>query len=249
MKRSFQYTCLLAFAATFWCACEKTALVEYVQPDMIYFYKDPNLSEKDSLSYSFAIKSETMQFDTVQIPVRIMGTAKDYDRVVTWGTVDSLTTAVAGTDYEVLPAKVPAGAYTAYVPVRILRNAAQKTKEVRLLLEIRESKDFKPGIDDARGGDWAYPGAGIRYLVKINDFLTKPNNWDSWLKYFFGSYSQVKYAFIIDVTGRAEFPDTGPNALPYGQFQYFESVCRNALEAYEAEHGTLMDEFGNPVTF
>ncbi|WP_126246246.1 DUF4843 domain-containing protein [Chitinophaga rhizosphaerae] len=249
MKRTFQYTCLLLAAAFSLGACEKSGLVEYSLPDMVYFYKDASSDARDSLSYSFAIRSATLEYDTIRIPVQIMGTARDYDRVVTWGTVDSLTTAVAGTDYEVLPSKVPAGAYTAEVPVKVLRNAAQKTTEVRLWLEIRESKDFRPGIEDSRGSSWSHPGAGRRFLVKINDFLTKPNNWDSWLKYFFGTYSQVKYAFIIQATGRAEFPWGSANGLPYGQFQYFQTVCRNALETYEAEHGTLMDEFGNPVTF
>ncbi|WP_109700765.1 DUF4843 domain-containing protein [Chitinophaga deserti] len=248
MKKAIQYTTLLFTCAFALGACEKSELVDYNQPDMIYVFKDFDSDVKDSASYSFAIKDESLQYDTVFVPVRIMGTAKDFDREVKWAPVDSLTTAVAGTDYEILPAKVPAGAFSANIPVKVLRNTAMKTNEVRLMVEIRQSKDFAPGISDANGSSWYMPGASRRYLVKINDFLTKPNNWDSFLKFFFDTFSQVKYAFIIKVTGRSEFP-SGSTGLPYAQFVYYETVCRNALAEYEAANGPLIDEFGNRVTF
>jgi hypothetical protein len=87
-------------------------------------------------------------------------------------------------------------------------------------------------------------------LVKINDFLTKPSNWDSWLVYFFGDYSQRKYRFIIEVTGRGDFPSGGgAGSLPYGQFVAYQQLMVQALNEYEAEHGHMLDENGDIVEF
>lgn len=249
MKNVIHTIYFVALSVIFISACKKSELVKYDQPDMLYIHKDFNSATRDSTTYSFAIQSASKQYDTVWVPVRIMGVARDYDREVTLGAVDSLTTAVEGTDYEFINAIVPAGAYTAQLPVKVLRSIAMKDHELRLTIEIKSSKDFLPGISNSAAISTSTPGADTRYLIKINDFLTKPDNWDTRLKYYFGTYSQVKYAFVIQATGRALFPSSGPDALPYSQFSYYQQICKNALADYEAINGPLIDEFGNRVTF
>jgi hypothetical protein len=249
MKKSIHYIYLFAFALILGSACKKSSLVKYDQPDMLYIYKDFNSATRDSTTYSFAIQSASKQYDTVWVPVRIMGVAKDYDREVSLAAVDSLSTAVEGTDYEFVKAIVPAGTYATQLPVKVLRSTSMKDHELRLTIEIKASKDFQPGISNSAAISTSTPGADTRYLIKINDFLTKPDNWDTRLKYYFGTYSQVKYAFIIQATGRAVFPSSGPDALPFSQFPYYQQVCKKALAEYEALNGPLMDEFGNRVTF
>lgn len=229
-------------------SCKKSELQAYEMQDMVYIVKDYNSAITDSLTYSFAIRDEALMQDTVFVPVRIMGVAKDFDREIKVGVVDTATAATAGTDYEILPTKIPAGSYTSEIPVLLHRSASLATVSKRLKLIILASKDFQPGIPNDKALGYSYPGSATTCLIVFNDYLTKPANWDTWLKYFFGSYSQVKYKFVIDVTGRSEFP-SGATGLPYGQMTYYKQVCKNALAEYESANGPLIDEFGQQVSF
>ncbi|RYY60160.1 MAG: DUF4843 domain-containing protein, partial [Chitinophagaceae bacterium] len=131
-------------------------------------------------------------------------------------------------------------------PVIIKRSAELKSQEFRLQLQVIESKDFKPGVpNSAVAGSFA--GASLQYLVKINDFLTKPSNWDSRLATFFGTYSQVKYKFVIDVTGIVEFSyGFAGAAIAYSEMQYYQALCKRKLAEYVAVNGPLIDEAGLP---
>jgi len=228
-------------------ACKKSELTSYTQPDMIYVYKEFYDANKDSLTYSFAIMPDGVMTDTVNVPLRIMGNARDKDRVVTIQTVAAGTTATSQ-QYTILPTNVKAGAFTTNIPILVNRTPEMKTREVRILLEIGASDDFLPGIPNTTAAINRAGGA-TQYLVKINDFLTKPSNWESLLSTYFGTYSQVKYKFIIDVTGRTEFPITGQDMVSPSQFLFYKQLCRVRLETYNAANGPLKDEFGIFVTF
>jgi hypothetical protein len=206
-----------------------------------------NNPNKDSATYSFAIKSNSIMTDTVKVPLRIMGNASDKDRTVAIQTVADSTTATSQ-QYAIQPTIVKAGAFTTEIPVQVKRTPGMKTTEVRIWLEIVRSDDFLPGIPNTTPTATRAGGA-TRFLVKINDFLTKPSNWESVLSNYFGTYSQVKYKFIIDVTGRTEFPISGPEMISPSQFLFYKKLCREELEVYNANNGPLKDEFGLFVTF
>lgn len=249
MKNIFQFFAAIMMCVFLMTSCKKAELIKYQLPDMVYFYKASGLTNNDSTTYSFAIKDKTLLTDTVFLPMQIMGGAKDYEREIKLVAVDSLTTAVAGTDYVLIKTVIPAGAFNANVPMIVKRDPVIKTIEKRLVLEVQQSKDFLPGVPSTSVTSISNAGGTTRYLVKINDYLTKPNNWDTYLKIFFGAYSQVKYGFIIQATGRALFPLGVPGGLSYDQMSYYRQVCRNALAEYVAQNGPLIDEFENPVTF
>jgi hypothetical protein len=228
-------------------ACTKSELTSYTQPDMIYVYKDFYNTNKDSATYSFAIKPNGLMTDTVKVPLRIMGNARNNDRMVAIRTVTGNTTATIQ-QYTILPTIVKAGSFTTEIPVLVNRTADMKTKEVRILLEIVASPDFQPGVPNTTATT-SRAGGATQYLVKINDFLTKPSNWESVLSTYFGAYSQVKYKFIIDVTGRTEFPISGQEIVSPSQFLFYKKLLREELEKYNAANGALTDEAGSPVTF
>lgn len=229
-------------------SCKKSELTSYEQEDMIYIYKDAFNLKRDSVTYSFAIKPASLLIDTVKIPVRIMGVAKTNDREVKLVAIDSATTAVEGLHYSFLPYTIPAGAYTADLPVVIKRTTDMKNQEFRLKLMIVDSKDFKPGVPNSPvAGNYA--GAGIQYLIKMNNFLSKPANWDTQLVTYFGTFSQVKYKFVIDVTSKTEFLVGAPPLMSIGEINYFKALCKSKLVEYNAANGPLMDEFGAAVVF
>ncbi len=228
-------------------ACKKSDLTSYTQPDMIYFYKNYYNTDKDSIVYSFAIKSDALTTDTVKIPVRIMGVASDRDRTVNIRVVADSSTAL-GDQYTLLPTIVQAGSYTAEVPLLVKRTPELKTTEVRLLLEVGESADFKAGISNSSSSS-SRAGGSTRFPVRINDFLTKPSNWDSFITYFLGAYSQVKYKLVIEITGRTQFLTSGDDPVTISQMTYFKILCRNYLADFNAVNPPLVDENGVLVTF
>lgn len=248
MPRNIQYLLLPVLFGCLITACKKSELTRYTQPDMIYFYKDYYNADKDSTVYSFAIKPNALLVDTVKIPLRIMGLATGTDRSVNIQVVADSSTALPE-QYALLPTIVKAGAYTANVQLLVKRAPALKTNDVRVLLAIGTSDDFLPGVYNSAASA-SRGGGSQRYPVRINDFLTKPSNWDSFIATYFGVYSQVKYKLVIDVTGRTQFLISGDDAVTTSQMTYFKIKCRNYLADLNTASGTkLKDENGTEITF
>lgn len=229
-------------------SCTKSELTSYAEPDMVYIYKDYFGTKNDSTTYSFAIKANSLTKDTIKIPVRIMGLAKSTDRVVNVAIVTDSTTAVAGQHFDLLPTVIKAGQYTANIEVLVKRAADLQLAEVKLLLEINESADFKPGVPATTPVN-PRAGGNLRYKIKLNDILTKPSNWDTRLTTFFGTYSKVKYLYIINVTGLTEFNYGVSGGPSYNEMVYYNILLRTAMANYVAANGPLLDENGIAVTF
>lgn len=248
MRNQFKLLLALTTISFLGQGCTKSELLRYEAIDMVYFYKDPYKANNDSFNYSFAIKPDGLQEDTVWLTMRIMGEARDFDRVVNLAPDPDGTTAVLGTHYYLPPYIIPAGAFSANLPVVVKRTPEMKTQSVTILLKVIESADFAPGVPNSPvTGSLA--GAGLHYLVRVSDFLVKPSNWDNMLVIFFGSYSQVKYKFIIDVTGKTEFPFGPPPQMSYGELLYYKAFVKMKYQEYEALNGPLIDEFGSPLAF
>lgn len=247
MKRITLTILLLPFLLCWLAGCSKSELTAYTQQGMVYFYRTAYGITNDSTTLSFAIKADTLVADTVWLDVRIMGEAAPKDRVVKLEAWADSTTAVEGVDYTFLPSVIKAGAFTARLPVLIKRNAGQKTRELRLLVRLGTSADFAPGALGITSGQM--PGATLKYLIKINDFLTKPANWESFLVYYFGAYSQVKYKLIIDATGRVEFLTSGADAVIGPTVAFYALQAQQLQAEMEAVNGPLLDENGNAITF
>lgn len=249
MKHTLKQILIPALLLTFVTACEKSELTKYDQSDMVYIYKDYFSATKDSVTYSFAIKPTSLSIDTVKVPLRIMGVAKTTDRTVTVRAVPDSSTAVAGQHYDFLPVLIKAGEYAGNIPVLVKKTGDLKTGEKRLLVEVMESSDFKPGIPNTVPLN-PRAGGSLRFLIKINDALTKPANWDTQLASYFGTYSQAKYKFVIEVTGRTEFIfGSGADNISTSQILFYKTSCKNALLAYEAANGPMLDENGIRITF
>lgn len=228
-------------------SCKKSELQAFDQTGMVHFYKKFDNPHKDSVQYSFAIKPDALMEDTVKLPVRIAGVAADKDRTIALKAVADSTNAVEGVDYKIYSAIIRAGNYNDSVVLLVYRKPEMKTVNKRLLLEIIPSADLLPGLTNTASGT-LLTGGSVRLLVKINDYLTQPANW-SMLSAFFGAFSVAKYKFIIQVTGLAEFTYGVSGGIPYAQMTAYQGMLRQALSDYNNEHGTLMDENGQPVTF
>lgn len=235
MKKNWLHRFTLALFITGWaCGCQKEERLIYKDVPRIYIYKNTLAYAYDSLNYSFAVKNSARVRDTVWATVRIMGDAISKDRVIEFRPVDSLTTAVEGRDYELMKYIMPSDSFTTRLGIIIRKTPEMDVKTLKLVMKLMPSRDFQTGIYDQ-----------LFYRVVISNILVKPNDWDSWLKNYFGSYSERKYRFIIDVLGIAEFTD----AMSYSEYGYFAQRMKNALADYETKNGPMIDENGNRVVF
>lgn len=211
-------------------ACEKDELTAFKIKSGIGFYKEGIDAGRDSLSMSFAILKDNIVADTIELPLRIVGKVADVDRVVTVIADPEKTTAIAES-YDILPTTVLAGEYTTTLKIRINRIPELKEKEARLWLILQPSNELQVGAKESDN-----------YLLKFNDYLTKPNPWD---EVRFGAYSQSKYSLIIRETGYSTFNGLTPDILIY-----IAAKCRVALYEYEVLYGKeMVDENGVPVRF
>lgn len=239
---------LLAFLLVLVSACSKD-ITAYQEDSRAYFY-DLTATQYPqqvySRTFSFATMDNTVTVDTQYIPVKIQGLASDHDRIFAAKALADSTTAIAGTDYRLLPGVIKANAFTGMLPLVLFRTAQLKTVTLRLYMSIADTADFKAGVDENN-----------YYLVSWNDDLIKPNNWDTspGLKLFFGDYSRVKYEFIISVLHKSSFDFlTGrtydPTKITVDQMYDYAAQLKSALKTYNATHTPpLTDEYGIQVTF
>ncbi|WP_316821568.1 DUF4843 domain-containing protein [Pedobacter gandavensis] len=219
------YLFLLAFAF-FQTACKKEKLMPYELEASINMYKQNG----DSTVYSFAVKEENVAYDTIKIPLRIMGLTAPKDRVVNYGVIPEKTT-VSTANYELLPVFIPANSSVGTLMVKVIKTEELRKTEGRIWITLGSSSDFKPGTKELQ-----------TFLIRLNNFLSKPSFWD---EIRFGPYSQVKYGLIIRETGFSEFSNIGVENLIY-----IRGVGRNYVANYLRENGTeLLDENKVPVRF
>lgn len=215
----------------------------------VYINKESMDSYKDSITYSFAVKPDALMQDTVFIPVRITGMPMQRDRQVPLTAVKDSTTAIAGEHYELPVCIIKADSFSTKYAVVVKRRPDLKNKEVRLLLQVSPNQDFPLNITQLANGYNPF------YLIRLNDKLTKPDKWEapgSWLQTFFGNYSETKFKFIIQVTGKSNWPPRGRDgagAPVLNDMYNYSSMLHEALRLYEAAHGPMIDENGDRVVF
>lgn len=215
-------------------ACKKETLL-YDEPGRLNFRKEYLDPKQDSTTYSFAIKPASLQQDTVWLKLGLMGRLTDTDREIKLEVIPDSTTAVANVHYQLFKYVLPANSHQIDLPVLIKRDPSLKNQQVRLYLKIGASSDLLPGVDTMQA-----------YKVRINDRITKPDNWDRELIYFFGTYSNNKYLFIIQTLGVSEFVNPFSEMSKY---DYYKGQIKNALEDYKQQHGhPYLDENGFEVT-
>ncbi|MDR0766093.1 MAG: DUF4843 domain-containing protein [Odoribacteraceae bacterium] len=204
----------------------------------------------DSLTYNFAYQKE---HDSIVFYARLSGLPSDVDRAFRLEAVEGDSALV---HYRTIDYILPAGAYQAAYPLYIDKPDgydAFKERDGRVVFKVKENPHFAEGAVETN-----------RLHVVFKNYVGKPDNWDVAtypyrpLSTYFGVYSDVKYSFVIQVTGRSNFKiyyTTSPTAvLADDEVTALEATdmknrCKIALLEHNATHGTLLDENNEPVTF
>lgn len=233
-------------------ACEENERLAYDAGARVYFYEQvvsgAVTEEVYEANYSFADKSSELQQDTLFVTTQVMGTAATVDRSFKATVVgdSSMHQQVDGvTYYTVLDGVIKAGEIQGYLPLVLYRTALIKDSTLQVTLQITEdeSYDLQPGVPDY-----------TVFTVYWADRLIEPDNWETELYYFFGTYSDTKYQFMIDILGISEYTIYS-RFNPEGQYtsaQIYDFVnhLKEALADYNAANDPdLTDENGELVTF
>lgn len=219
-------------------SCKEEEVMVYEGENTVSFYDYYVITNPRTYAFS-ADDNEDKVDDSVFVEVQITGKLADYARKIKLKAVTG-TTARAGIDYD-FPAEItlPAGAHKTRFPIYLYKTPQMMLDTMTLVIEPAESADFKVGA--TRVNDSNYDKLFKQLTYYIHDMLTQPSGWSSLT---FGTFSSVKYRFMIETIPSASASSwtsaNGPKRLP---------VLRAALTDYELANGPLLDESNNRVTF
>lgn len=173
-------------------ACEEEQITSFED------YSAVNFVTK-SVEYSFLgnVEGEFIQ----EANVRIMGNAKDYDRLFKVEVInDSLTTASTN-QFEIIDGIVYSGEFTGALRVKVLNSAALDSTKVSIHLKIVDTEDFNKGNLETN-----------ELVITWSNKIVVPV-W-SYFKYFFSSTSSTScYRAIVEATGYTKFTSTEYGAV------------------------------------
>ena len=238
--KQISHKILALIVSVLFASCAKDERLMYNEAPAVYFNK-AGQGDADSVDYTFGMAPESMKEDSVFLWVKIIGVAEDRDREFNLRVVEGAT-AKEGYHYKIGRTVIPAGAYEARIPVYVYRKAGLKDSTVTATFELLESADFKLGFPD-KGFNSKYDR--LHYKLSITDKLLKPGNWETVWQSFFGSYSLVKFQFLIQATGVTNW-----NAYPFPQnSRFMVQQAKLALLEYQQTNGPLIDENDQEVYF
>lgn len=196
----------------------------------------------DSMRFTFStLPTDSMEV-TMESTLTVQGRTADYNRSIHLRVDKEATTAPAGVYSFPEEVTLKAGEHSVAFPVVLRRTTEMQQKDVRLCIEIAPTGDLTTGVNDASS-----------LTIVWNDKISKPANWDDKLVEFFGTYSEVKYRFIISTLGVYLFPYLEEEEFTWGLMYNYRLRMVAALEAYNNDPTNpdrpMKDENGGPVSF
>lgn len=199
--------------------------------------------------FTFYYEQASVKEDTVLFDIYAIGGVTKTDRSFTLKQeqVPNVNNAVAGTHYVAFTDPrvskfytIKAGTVHAFVPVIVLRDASLKSSTAVLKFNVVADGNFQLGEPK-----------NLWRKVQITDRLSQPASWNaSFSQYYFGKYSTVKHAFMIQVTSQKwDEAFIATTSSDYALLQYYIGVVKTALIDYNKNHpgSPLTDESGELV--
>lgn len=249
---------ILVLCVLIFCSCKKNKYNYYdgmgilqFGPTLKYLYDSYYAMTDTVKTYSFAYQNSETVVDTVYFDIYALGGIKDYDRpfVLKQVSVSGKPNAIPGVHYRPFDSPqlsdlyvMKSGTFHMRVPVVLLRDASLKNESYTLQFEVGQNEFFIQGEE-----------AKIWRRVEFADMLIQPNSWNANMStLYWGAYSRVKHAFMIDSTGEPwdeEFMAIFPYDQLYGV--YWKTKLRTFLAEYNNAHpgNPLRDENGALVVF
>ena len=196
-------------------SCEYDEMDKFAGEDAIAF-----VNTREQLSF---IANPDAEKETMIIPMRIIGLAKDYDRVINVEAIkDHAQTNAPDSHYKILHGTVKAGEYEGKLHVDVYNAPELKEKVDSLRLRVIPSKDFQIGNKE-----------NSEVLLIWTAKLVQPSTWNAMRFFFCARYSSNVYRAIIASCGITEF--------------WYYIAGPDGTKVSEAEGHVLARKFGNWV--
>lgn len=219
----------------------------------IWFGSSAMVQDQTTYNYSYSLSEDSLLFQA-----RVTGLATDHDRSFTLEAYDGDLAEAEGSFYTktyVIKAGEISGEFPIYFDSSKLKDKIFFTDEDgELFFRVKANDLFAPGANTMQ-----------TLHVVLKNYLAKPSEWDIATyphlpyKNYFGSYSRVKYSFMIQVTGLVDFHIVSNTTVPYDKeknnisvsyVNFLLSKVKQALEEYNESHAEdLTDENGSVVVF
>ena len=239
----------------FSCSHEEVPTYDTAQTGLDIWVGNPAgvVYESTTYNYSYAYEEGAVTFYA-----QISGVPTAHDRtfrIEPFGGDSALMANTVRTEDYVIPAGQIGGTYQVYFNTQRLNSPDLFTKtDGTIHFRVVPTDAFALGSENHQ-----------QFTVVLKNYLAKPDNWDNAnyprvpLSKFFGTYSRVKYQFMIEHLGLIDFEinyniqtsyDEERNMVSAVYAVYLQQVMQRALAEYNATHDTpLTDELGNPVLF
>ena len=256
MKKTIQYImCVLCLTATI--ACQKEEVMKFDSSmsglNIWVGTSTGSIYEETIYNYSYAIEEGSITFYT-----RVYGVPTEYDRTFRlepFGENISQIIPTIRTEEYVIPAGAISGEYKVYFNSQKLPSEDLFSEiDGKVSFRMVENKYFETGAENMQS-----------FTVVLRNRIAKPNNWDSAnyplvaLSKYFGTYSKVKYQFMIEHIGLIDFIitysastsiDEATNTISPAYAVYLQQMMQQKLIEYNATHDDpLTDENGHSVIF
>ncbi|MDQ2178461.1 DUF4843 domain-containing protein [Marinifilum sp. D714] len=157
-------------------------------------YSALNMPSWDSTTVNFMFFKDDVLVHPVEIRLTLTGQSADYDRHYQVEIDTANTTAIEGVDFEKLQPEYvfDKNTFTSYLVVNVLKTDALKDRVAELALKLKESEDFKEGLEGVQEFK-------IKILNNLNEppyFWTKQN-----LTLYAGVYHPLKCKKFIEISG------------------------------------------------
>lgn len=209
--------------------------------------------ESTTYNYSYAYEEGAVTFYA-----QISGVPADHDRTFRlqpFGGDSAIMANTIRTEDYIIPAGQIGGSYKVYFNSQALSSPTLfTTRDGQIHFRVAPNEEFDLGTENHQ-----------QFTVILKNYLAKPDNWDAAnfpripLSKYFGTYSRVKYQFMIEHLGLVDFEinyntqtayDEETNTISAVYAVHLQQLMQRALNEYNATHDQpLTDEFGNPVTF
>ena len=227
MNKLIYLTCILSISIL-WASCTKEDIDIYSGDDALFFAQQwgvahfenhinpSNASKNSHQAYSKIGFGGMIEEDSLLLlNVQISGFIKDYDRPFGIEVVNDSTTAINGTEFElvdpVADAVIPAGGSNALIRILFHKTERMDNENLQLQVRIIPGEHFVLPFDNEGYGRMPIIPSTNTILneynnlnldpsihnIFINNFLTMP---PGWVNNFMGIWSENKFRLLLDFT-------------------------------------------------
>ena len=255
MRHSNIFKAVAALLLLTACSQEEVSLYDTSQTALNIWVGNQAGAVYDHATYNYSYAYEE---GSVTFYAQLSGMPADVDRTFRlepFGGDSALMAVTVRTDDYVIPAGAIGGTYQVYFNTQLLPDANLfANREGSINFRVMPSDAFSIGTEGHQ-----------QFTVVLRNYLAKPDNWDTAnfpripLSKYFGTYSRVKYQFMIEHLGLIDFEinynaqtsyDEETNVVSASYAVHLRQVMQRALNEYNETHDTpLTDELGTPVLF